>query len=135
MRNLSVALSAFAWLASGQQSQQQSPSPLETAQKNQGQTKPEQPQKGTEINTVPTYTNPAEQAALKQDKPTAYSQQPAPADWWTIGNAALLTFFTGALAWSAHNQWRAMNEQAVYMRQGLDENKRMAEAPSATKRR
>jgi hypothetical protein len=43
-------------------------------------------------------------------------------------NALAVTIFTAALAYLAWLQWRAMNKQAEYMRHGLTETKRAADA-------
>src|SRR6185436_18778597 len=112
------------------------PAPAKAGQEPQNQTTP----KGSEPNSNQQPTGNASSALTQPRSVATTGEQPkagkpykaqATADWgfiWNIFNTALLTSFTGALAWLAHRQHQAMKRQAVYMRGALKETKKAADA-------
>jgi hypothetical protein len=114
------------------QSQPPPPTPTITAQIKQDVSRVE--------NTQSQFTNsPSQISPTAIDHPAANptqkstnanrqaSQRATPFNWSRL-NTALLTLFTGILAMVGFLQWRSMNKQAGYMRDGLTETGKAADA-------
>lgn len=104
-----------------------------TAQENKNESRPKQPettanqQSSIDISAL-TDKVITELARRNQQSPGDKSKEKPAIDWWGIGRDALLVLFTGALAVLAHRQHQAMVQQANYMRDGLGETKKAADA-------
>jgi hypothetical protein len=115
------------------QSQPPSPTPREAQHTDENKTHPEQAKDTTDDNSTNRLITAidkvsAEIAAGNQQESRAYGKDKAPTDWWAVASTVLMTIFTGALAWLAYLQWGAMKSQANYMRDGLIETRRAAQA-------
>jgi hypothetical protein len=118
----------FACCALGQP-QPPSPTARKTAQENQDQATPKAAEQ--ESNERPITINiPGGTEIRIGEKKEARNgdEKQSSTDWWALPNTVLVTTFTGFLAWLAHRQRQAMTEQAGYMRDGLAETKRSADA-------
>jgi hypothetical protein len=117
------------------QSQSPSPAPAK-AQKDQVKASPKAGKTDSDQN--PSNQNVFNGIAVKggdQQQPAGRSGKESSADWWSIGNTAMITLFTGVLALLAYRQWRTMEGherglQALggYLRDGLVGTKKAAEA-------
>jgi hypothetical protein len=120
---LPVMLFLLVFLAVAQQSQPPSPAPGKTANADQKKSKPKQQQASPDEEATKSLTTAilqlrAEIAARNQQQSTTPDKDEASAKWWSVGNAVLITIFTGILAWVAVLQWKAMHRQAdIYDRQ------------------
>jgi hypothetical protein len=110
------------------QSQPPSPGAREAAQPKQYQTAPKQTEANSKKNLAPQVDQSGSViTVVDEQEPRNKSENKSPTNWWGILNAALLTLFTGALAWLAHRQHQAMDRQAGYMRDTLSETKAASE--------
>jgi hypothetical protein len=115
------------------QSQPPSPSPTKAGEAYKNKATPEEPK--AEAGNQPASPSSADSskrspdtATKDQQLPTAQSSDKAPSDRWSKASTILITLFTGALAWLALLQWRAMQKQATYMRDALTETAKAADA-------
>jgi len=123
----------FAFLCTVAHSQTPPSAPAKTAQGDQRKAAPEE-KKGTRDQQSPAQPSSGSDqsrtapASENQEKAGAEDQIKTSPDWWAKASTALVTIFTGALAYLAYLQWTAMNRQAEHMREALGTTKAAADA-------
>lgn len=143
MRRIAALAFSVALFALAQDSQPPAPTPPKAAQNDKGKPAREQgetPNYQSAANSISAAINkPAsEVAAWKQQESGKQNEGKASNDWWAIGSAFVSALATIAIAVLAFFQWRtmdrqrcAMDAQAIYMRDGLVETKKAADAATA----
>jgi hypothetical protein len=120
---------AFVLLLAVQASNGPSPTPSKPAQPEQQQARPKQTQTTTDNHTrekgAPSVTQPITAVrTAEQSKRRKVNEDRAPVDWrliWDFFSSAMLTIFTGAIAWLAHRQHKAIEGQGESMKAQLAE--------------
>jgi hypothetical protein len=122
------------------QSQPPSPTPGKTAQYNQRKARGKQSEESGNHEAADKISSAinkltAEVASWKQQSSSAPQKNEAPADWWLKWSTIISAAATLCIAVLAFFQWRAMrghkealDAMAVYMRDGLKETKKAADA-------
>lgn len=125
---LLVTLSAV-----GQQSQPPSPTPGKSAHTHQKKTSPENRNTAAHENSTKDLAAAIKQlnteiAAQNQHQTSTQSESKPPSEGWAKASTIFVTVFTGALAILALLQYLAMRKQAEYMKEGLAETAKAADA-------
>lgn len=126
MMNLALAVLLAQLLFA--QSQPPSPTPPKATQENQNKATPKEAEADSNKEPSRNPSSLGKLPSVNQQDASAKSYEKFTYTWWPIVASALNLLFTARLVRLMYLQWRSMEKQAEYMRDGLAATKQAVEA-------